>query len=84
MPGLSPQSVEEAGWTITGTVVITSYVRHKSTDPPDPRGPQGTPLESIEGTVVFDLVQSDGTTAHLADGTFSLHTTVSESHPAQD
>jgi hypothetical protein len=74
----SPAS-EAAGWTVAaGAVIVTSYVHHHSSDPPDPNGPPGTPIESIEGTVSFDLEHTSGAAAHLAGGTFVLDTTESE------
>jgi hypothetical protein len=77
--GQNTISGEVDGWTVTGAVIVTSYVRHQASDPLDKRGPPtGTPLESIEGTVSLDLVHTSGATAHVANGAFVLHTVIDE------
>jgi hypothetical protein len=58
------RSIVAPGWTVTGSVRITSYVRHSASDPLPERGPPvGTPLESIEGTAAFDLFHASDATA---------------------
>jgi hypothetical protein len=72
-PVNNPQEAKVDGWTVDGTLDVTSYVRHKASDPP-PRNVFGTPLESIAGTFGLELTHTSGATAEIANGTFTLDT----------
>jgi hypothetical protein len=63
------------GWTVTGDVEITSYVKHKPGDPPPSWALAQTPSESVEGTFAIQLHDDSGHSAELALGTFSLDVT---------